>query len=159
MLLYSLSFNNRRTPSTPLHRGFCWLSGVKESYYYYLVIKKGKTGVYSTSPVHTTWNNPWNYPFSLISVTPGMIIWTQRTGSFFPKFPFSGALYNATPLSWVGYLAGALCLICAFLNILRFIPLFGYYGIEHEVCFGEHCTSHTPVIYTYISPYLKPTND
>ncbi len=37
------------------------------------------------------------------------------------------------PLTWLGYLTGALCCVCAFLNILRFIPLFGYYGVETEV--------------------------
>ena len=44
------------------------------------------------------------------------------------------------PLTWLGYLTGALCCVCAFLNILRFIPLFGYYGVENEVL--ELCVNH-----------------
>jgi hypothetical protein len=44
-----------------------------------------------------------------------------------------GKVHVIAPLTWLGYLAGALCCVCAFLNILRFIPLFGYYGVETEV--------------------------
>ena len=42
-------------------------------------------------------------------------------------------MHIVAPLTWFGYLTGALCCVCAFLNILRFIPLFGYHGVETEV--------------------------
>lgn len=56
----------------------------------------------------------------------------QSNGVPETKYRSRGAVYNITPLSWVGYLAAALCIVCVFLNILRFIPLFGYYGIDSE---------------------------
>ena len=46
---------------------------------------------------------------------------------------FLGKVHMVVPLTWLGYLTGALCLVCAFLNILRFFPLFAYYGVETEV--------------------------
>lgn len=56
----------------------------------------------------------------------------QSNGVQETKYRSRGAVYTITPLSWVGHLSAALCIICAFLNILRFIPLFGYYGIDNE---------------------------
>jgi hypothetical protein len=53
---------------------------------------------------------------------------------------FSGKVHMVAPLTWLGYLTGALCCVCAFLNILRFIPLFGYYGVENEVL--DLCVNH-----------------
>ncbi|CAB4034268.1 Vesicle-trafficking SEC22a, partial [Paramuricea clavata] len=56
----------------------------------------------------------------------------QSNGAPETKYKSSGKVHMIAPLTWLGYLTGALCCVCAFLNILRFIPLFGYYGVETE---------------------------
>ncbi|XP_046850896.1 vesicle-trafficking protein SEC22a-like isoform X2 [Xenia sp. Carnegie-2017] len=56
----------------------------------------------------------------------------QHNGSTMTSYKNSGKVKIVLPLNWLGYLSGALCCVCALLNILRFVPLFAYYGAENE---------------------------